>query len=108
MIQRFHTALALALAFTAHAPAAAPPKAAVASAQQAADELAAMQRKYSDMRLSLYREVNSLDDQATALAKRLQQMSREEDTRSAAIRKTEKERDALKAELTYCSGVLSQ
>ncbi|RYD32033.1 MAG: hypothetical protein EOP87_13585 [Verrucomicrobiaceae bacterium] len=76
--------------------------------RKAAAELQTTQREYSDMRLSLYREVNRLDDEALTLAKDLRALEREEELRTSKIRTLEREIETRKADFAYCSGVLNQ
>jgi biopolymer transport protein ExbB/TolQ len=76
--------------------------------QKTEKELADTQKKYADMRLSLYREINAMDDQAVALSKELKELTLDEEKIAAKNRKIEKEKEGLKAELAYVSGVLAQ
>ena len=78
------------------------------SIKKAGDELLSTKKEYSDLRLSLYREVNKLDDQAVALAKELRTLERDEELRTSKIRSLERELETRKADVTYSSGVLSQ
>lgn len=109
MIQRFASTALIGAALTFPLHAAGQTLAASADpGKSAAEQLQVIQRKYSDMRLELYREINSLDDQAVSLAKELRGVGLDEDAMAARTRKLEKERDAIKSEISYASGVLSQ
>ena len=76
--------------------------------QEAATRLADARKEYSSLRLALYRDINRLDDEATALAKELRELEREEELRTARTRTLEREIETRKADFTYLAGVLGQ
>lgn len=71
-------------------------------------ELNATQREYSDLRRSLYREINRLDDEALTLGKELRSLQREEEERTARAKSLEREVETRKTDFNYASGVLNQ
>ena len=79
-----------------------------ADLQKSVQELGDTQREYSDLRRSLYRDINRLDDEALALGKELRSLDREEEQRTAKIRSLEREVEARKADFNYASGILNQ
>lgn len=76
--------------------------------QEAAAQLTAARKESSSLRLALYRDINRLDDEATALAKELRTLEREEELRTARVRSLEREIETRKADFNYLSGVLGQ
>lgn len=106
MMPRFLIACLAGLATAGAAPSPAGP--AKDPLQEAAAQLAAARKEYSSLRLALYRDINQLDDQATALAKELRELEREEELRTARTRTLEREIETRKADFTYLSGVLGQ
>ena len=75
---------------------------------KAVSELTATQREYSDLRRSLYREINKLDDEALALGKELKALQREEERRTATLKTLEREIEARKTDFNYSVGILTQ
>ncbi|MBK1884204.1 MotA/TolQ/ExbB proton channel family protein [Luteolibacter pohnpeiensis] len=76
--------------------------------QKSVQELGDTQREYSDLRRSLYRDINRLDDEALSLGKELRTLDREEEQRTSKIRSLEREVEARKTDFNYASGILNQ
>jgi biopolymer transport protein ExbB/TolQ len=106
MMPRFLIACIAGLATAGAAPS--PTAPANDPLQDAATRLASARKEYAGLRLALYRDINQLDDQATALAKELRELEREEELRTARTRTLEREIETRKADFTYLSGVLGQ
>lgn len=75
---------------------------------KAVTELNATQREYSDLRRSLYRDINRLDDEALALGRELKSLQREEERRTAMIKTLEREIEARRTDFNYSAGILNQ
>jgi biopolymer transport protein ExbB/TolQ len=78
------------------------------SLKKAAEELLTTKREYADLRLSMYREINKLDEEALALSKELRGLERDEELRTSNIRSLERELETRKTDFNYVSGVLGQ
>lgn len=102
------TALAAILVFTSVARAASPSDTARADLKKAVDQLTAVQREYSDLRRSLYRDINLLDDEALTLAKELRTLQREEEQRTATVKTLERQIEDRKTDFNYSAGILNQ
>lgn len=85
-----------------------PVAAARADLDKSVQELNATQREYSDLRRSLYRDINRLDDEALTLGKELRSLLREEEERTARAKSLEREVETRKTDFNYASGVLNQ
>ena len=79
-----------------------------ADLNKSVQELGDTRREYSDLRRSLYRDINKLDDEALELGKELRGLDKEEEQRTAKIRSLEREVEARKADFNYASGILNQ
>lgn len=88
--------------------AAGPVDAARADLDLAVKKLTETQREYADLRRSLYRDINRLDDEALALAKELRALVREEEERTAKAKSLEREVETRKMDFNYATGVLNQ
>lgn len=64
--------------------------------------------EYSDLRRSLYRDINKLDDEALALQKELRALEFQETQRTVNLRRTETSLANRKTEFDYSAGVLRQ
>jgi len=64
--------------------------------------------EFADLRRSLYREINKLDDEAIALQKELRSLEFAETQRTANLRKTETALANRKTEFDYSAGILRQ
>ena len=106
MMPRFLIACLAGLATAGAAPS--PTAPAKDPLQDAASRLADARKEYAGLRLALYRDINRLDDEATALAKELRELEREEELRTARTRTLEREIETRKADFTYLAGVLGQ
>jgi biopolymer transport protein ExbB/TolQ len=100
------TALLVASSLTGHALNAS--ETAAQSLKKAAEELVTTKKEYADLRLSLYRDINKLDEQALSLSKELRDLERDEELRTSKIRSLERELETRKTDFSYVSGVLSQ
>ncbi len=98
----------LTVAWAPFAAAQSPVDAARADLQKAAAELQQTQREYAELRRSLYRDINRLDDEALALAKELRALDREEEQRKARAASLEREIEARRTDFNYASGILNQ
>ena len=78
------------------------------SLKKAAEELVTTKREYADLRLSMYREINKLDEEALTLTKELRGLERDEELRTSNIRSLERELETRKTDFNYASGVLGQ
>ena len=78
------------------------------SLNNAVSELQSTQKEYSDLRRTLYNDVNRLDDEALSLAKELRALEREEELRTSKLKVLERELDARKNGFVYTSGLLNQ
>lgn len=103
----FKTVLALALT-SATLPAENPVDASRTDLNKAVSELNSTQKEYADLRRSIYREINKLDDEALALGKELKKLQREEELRTATIKTLEREIEARKTDFDYSVGILNQ
>jgi biopolymer transport protein ExbB len=101
-------ALAAAITLTSAARAQAPVDAARADLKKAVAELTETQREYSDLRRSLYRDINRLDDEALTLGKELRTLQRDEEQRTAMLKTLEREIEARKTDFNYSAGILNQ
>jgi biopolymer transport protein ExbB/TolQ len=108
MIHRLVITSALALAFALPSPALTPSETAAESLKKAAGELVTTKKEYAELRLSLYREINKLDEEAVTLSKELRAIERDEELRTSKIRSLERELETRKADFNYASGVLGQ
>lgn len=75
---------------------------------QAVTELNNTQKEYSDLRRSLYLDINKLDDEALALGKELKALKREEELRTATLMTLAREVEARKTDFDYSAGILNQ
>lgn len=105
---RHAAALAAALTFSTTAQAQAPVDAARADLKKAVAELTDTQREYADLRRSLYRDINRLDDEALTLGKELRALQRAEEQRTATLKTLEREIEARKTDFNYSAGILNQ
>lgn len=96
------------LAFGGIAFAQNPIETAKADLKKAVDELSTTKKEYADLRRSLYRDINRLDDEALQLGKELRVLNREEELRNATIKTLEREIEARKTDFNYSSGILGQ
>lgn len=106
--RKLATVLAAALALTARVPAQGPVEAARADLKKAVADLTTTQRQYGELRRTLYRDINRLDDEALKLGKELRDLQREEDKRNAAVKTLEREIEARKTDFNYSAGILNQ
>lgn len=79
-----------------------------AAVETARKELEATSREYQAMRTALYREINTLDDEAIKLSRELKELEREETLRTSKLRTTERNTQILQANFDYAVGVLRQ
>ncbi len=100
----------LAVAFFIHGSAhgQGPVEAARADLNKAVAELTDTKREYSDLRRSLYRDINKLDDEALALGRELKTLQRDEERRTATLKSLEREIEARKTEIDYATGIINQ
>jgi len=89
-------------------PAQSPIETAKADLSRAVSELNTTQKEYSDLRRSLYRDINRLDDEALQLAKELRALERAEEERTSRSKSLEREVEARKADTNYATGILNQ
>jgi biopolymer transport protein ExbB len=75
---------------------------------KAVTELNSSQKEYADLRRSLYRDINKLDDEALALGKELKALKREEELRTATLMTLTREIEARKTDFDYSAGILNQ
>ena len=108
MISRTSIASALLFCSTLAALAATAEDASVQALKKAAEELVSTKREYADLRLSLYREINKLDEEVLTLSRELRTLEREEELRTSSIRSLEREVETRKTDHNYASGVLGQ
>lgn len=108
MIHRTLIAAAFLTASTLPSPANTAEETAAQSLKKAAEELVTTKREYADLRLSMYREINKLDEEALALSKELRGLERDEELRTSSIRSLERELETRKTDFNYVSGVLGQ
>ncbi len=76
--------------------------------EEAAAHLTELQRQYSDLRRTEYREINKLDDEALQLGKQLRELEREHERRVATERTLEREVALRKQDFDYSVGILNQ
>jgi len=88
--------------------AAAEPQTASLKPDEAAARLIELQREYSDLRRTDYREINKLDDEALQLGKQLRILEAEHERRVATERTLEREVALRKQDFDYSVGVLGQ
>ncbi|MFD2256598.1 MotA/TolQ/ExbB proton channel family protein [Luteolibacter algae] len=100
--------LILGIASTAIAGAQTPIETAKSDLDKAVSELGDTKKEYADLRRSLYRDINRLDDEALKLGKELRGLQREEERRTATVKTLEREVEARKTDFNYSSGILSQ
>jgi biopolymer transport protein ExbB/TolQ len=108
MIIRTSIANSLLLSLTLSSSALGAAESPAQSLKKAADELLTTKREYSDLRLSLYRDINKLDEQVLALSKELRSLERDEELRTSNIRVLEREVETRKTDHSYINGVLGQ
>lgn len=96
----------IALGWLAAAPALAQSGAAAGQLEAARKELRETSSEYSAMRGALYREINSLDDEALKLGKELRELERQESLRIQKERTTRQNTQILQANFDFASGVL--
>jgi biopolymer transport protein ExbB len=101
-------ALAAGVALLTSASAQAPADTARADLKKAVAQLTEAQREFADLRRSLYRDINLLDDEALTLAKELRALQREEEQRTATTKTLEREIEARKTDFNYSAGILNQ
>jgi biopolymer transport protein ExbB len=88
--------------------AAAAPQTASLKPDEAAARLIELQREYSDLRRTDYREINKLDDDALQLGKALRALEVEHERRLATERTLEREVALRKQDFDYSVGILNQ
>lgn len=85
-----------------------PIQAARTDLNKAVTELNSSQKEYADLRRSLYRDINKLDDEALALGRELKALQREEELRTAKLMTLKREVEARKTDFDYSAGILNQ
>lgn len=105
---RFPTHLILCLALAPFASAQTPVETAKADLAKAVQELSVTKKEYTDLRRALYKDINTLDDEALKLGRELRALEREEERRTATTRTLEREVANLKTIFDYSAGVLGQ
>lgn len=100
--------LAAALWFSPAIHAKTPAEAAREDLAGALTQLTTTQREFADLRRTLYREINRLDDEALTLAKELRALQRDEDQRTASLKTLQREIEARKTDFNYSAGILNQ
>jgi biopolymer transport protein ExbB/TolQ len=108
MTIHFSTAKSLLLSLTLSSFALGAADSPTQSLKIAADELLTTKKEYSDLRLSLYRDINKLDEQVLTLSKELRALERGEELRTSSIRTLEREVETRKTDHNYINGVLGQ
>jgi biopolymer transport protein ExbB len=103
---RFPLILSLALAPIAFAQT--PIETAKTDLSKAVKELGDTKKEYADLRRALYKDINTLDDEALTLGKELRSLQREEERRTATIKTLEREVEGRKTNFNYTAGILSQ
>jgi len=103
-----HLSLFLALLLAPFSGAQTPVETAKSDLGKAVKELGDTKKEYSDLRRSLYRDINRLDDEALKLGKELRALQREEERRAATVKTLEREVEGRKTDFNYSAGVLSQ
>lgn len=79
-----------------------------ADLKKAVDELSTTKKEYGDLRRAIYRDINTLDDEALKLGRELRDLTREEEKRTASVKTLEREVEARKTDFNYTTGILSQ
>jgi biopolymer transport protein ExbB len=79
-----------------------------ADLKKAVEELSTTEKEYADLRRALYKDINTLDDEALKLGSELKELIREEESRTATVKTLEREVEARKTDFNYTSGILSQ
>lgn len=105
---RFPLHLILCLGLASFAAAQTPTETAKVDLAKAVKELGDTKKEYADLRRALYKDINTLDDEALKLGKELRALQREEERRTATIKTLEREVEARKTNFNYTVGILSQ
>lgn len=100
--------LTLSLAIASFASAQTPVETAKADLDKAVKELGDTKKEYADLRRSLYKDINKLDDEALKLGKEFRDLQREEERRTATVKGLEREVEARKTDFNYTVGILGQ
>lgn len=105
---RFSPSLILCLALAPFAAAQTPIETAKADLAKAVKELGDTKKEYGDLRRALYRDINTLDDEALKLGKEFRALQREEERRTASTQSLMREVEGRKTNFNYTAGILSQ
>ena len=108
MSKFLHITVSLGISFASLAMGQTPVEAAKSDLDKAVKELGDTRKEYADLRRSLYRDINRLDDEALKLSRELRALQREEERRSATIKTLEREVEERKTDFNYSAGILSQ
>jgi biopolymer transport protein ExbB len=105
---RFPLHLILCLGLASFAAAQTPTETAKVDLAKAVKELGDTKKEYADLRRALYKDINTLDDEALKLGRELRALEREEERRTATTKTLEREVANLKTIFDYSVGVLGQ
>lgn len=109
MSYRFtHACLAAALLSLGSLLQAGPLETASEDLNKAVADLNSTQAEYAELRRNLYREINTLDDEATKLSRELRALNRAYDRSSINSRSLEGTVQLLESDFNYSSGILNQ
>ena len=76
--------------------------------KKAVTELDNTQKEYGDLRRSLYKDINRLDDEALSLTRELRALEKEESQRSTNLKILERDLDTKKTDVKYAIDLLNQ
>ncbi|OYV02402.1 MAG: hypothetical protein CFE26_22200, partial [Verrucomicrobiales bacterium VVV1] len=76
--------------------------------KKAVSELDSTKKEYLDLRKSLYKDINRLDDEALSLTKELRALEKEESQRATNLKILDRELDKSKTDVKYAIDLLNQ
>ena len=85
-----------------------PLETAQADLKKAVADLNSTQSEYADLRRTLYRDINKLDDEATNLSRELRTLNRDYDRSNVTRRSLDGTLQMLESDFNYSSGILNQ